>query len=33
VVWASLPVAITATFWFWPRHGESRTRHEREVRP
>ncbi|QBE64590.1 cytochrome c oxidase subunit I [Pseudoduganella lutea] len=33
VVWASLPVAITATFWFWPRHSESRIRHEREVRP
>jgi len=33
VVWASLPVAITATFWFWPRRSESRTRHEREVRP
>jgi cytochrome c oxidase subunit 1 len=33
VVWASLPVAVTATFWFWPRHGESRTRHGREVRP
>jgi cytochrome c oxidase subunit 1 len=24
VVWASLPVAIALTIWFWPKHGETR---------
>ncbi|GGY54801.1 cytochrome c oxidase subunit I [Pseudoduganella albidiflava] len=33
VVWATLPVAITATLWFWPRRSESEQRHQREVRP
>jgi cytochrome c oxidase subunit I+III len=33
VVWGTVPVAIAATFWFWPAKSESSTRHEREVRP
>ncbi len=33
VVWGALPVAVAATFWFWPRRGESETRRGREVPP
>jgi cytochrome c oxidase subunit 1 len=33
VVWASIPVAIALTIWFWPRRGEADARRSIEVRP
>jgi cytochrome c oxidase subunit I+III len=33
VVWASIPVAIATTVWFWPRRSVAEARRESEVRP